>query len=171
MPLDPIGKNVRITDFQDGSLDGVAPVLLFETQAPTPTSCPYITRVIIGNAENQLSAFAAAHVEQPLGQFSGSCLAGRANIVRLAADGTELDRQPRFLFVSQTEKAQNPQDPPVATQISLAFNPDGLPPEIEKAYQAGKDTCYKALADESTRLWRFVKDLQLAFNRFQDEDL
>jgi len=168
MPLRPIGKNVKITDFQDGSLDGVAPVLLFETLSPTPTSCPYITRVIIGNAENQLNTFAAAHVEQPLPQFSGSCLAGRANIVRLAADGTELDRQPRFLFVSQTDKSQ---DPPVATQISLAFNPDGLPPDIEKAYQAGKDTCYKALADESTRLWRFVTDLQLAFNRFEEEDL
>jgi hypothetical protein len=164
MPLNTIGKNVKIIDFQDDSLNGVAQVAFFEFITPTPNSCPLITRVVIGSSANQVQAFAAANLEQPLPQFSGSSLAGNANIVRLALDGSEADRQPRFVFVSQLDSTVNP---PAAAQLSLAHDPNGLPVSLNQAYTAGVASCFGKLTTEATGIFERVAELQSQLDNLQ----
>jgi hypothetical protein len=165
MPLRNIGKNVPIKDFQDDSLTGVAPVLFFEFGATTATSCPLITRVIIGQSEVQVSTFSSANPEIPLPQSSGSSLAGDANIVQLGADGTVIGHKPRFLFVSQTD---NSVDPPVATEVSLAHNSDGLPGAVEHAYVTGLKTCFLKVTEEAVRLSILATKLEKTLDDFRN---
>jgi hypothetical protein len=164
MPLALIGNNVQLTDFQDNSLTGIAPVLRFEFGAETAAGCPLITRVIIGQSDAAVNNFSATHQELPLPQSSGSCLAGDANIVHLAADGTEASRAPRFLFVSGTDTSVNP---PTATAIGLARDAAGLPAPLQTNYISGLQTCYKQVNDEAIRLQRVVDTLEQALNNFK----
>lgn len=157
MPLCPIGKNVKLSDYQDFSLNGTAPVVLFEFDQPQDTStCRVITRVIIGQSEQNVSTFSETHPELPVPPGTGSCLAGKGDIIELDGNGVEAGRKPRFVFVSKIDNS----NPPMAVELSLAQEPDGLPKTIFDAYQAGALTCYTSVNQQIGTLRERVATLE-----------